>query len=568
MPLRPIHLIQPHYILLALSLFLAPPTLYVFIKNISSTITIKYLFLTPIKINLPIIIDSTSIIFAVLILFIAGNVLQFSTTYIATDKFTTRFSLITLLFVLSIITLIFTKRLIFILIGWDGLGFSSFLLVIYYQNNNSLSAGIATALTNRIGDTLILISIALLLTRGHWIITRSPPTHNKDLISLLIVTAALTKRAQIPFSSWLPAAIAAPTPVSALVHSSTLVTAGVFLLIRFYPSISPSPLFQPLLLIVASATIVIAGIRAMFECDIKKIIALSTLSQLGLIIATIALGLPTLATFHLFTHALFKALLFISAGTIIHFASHSQDLRLIGNTPQQLPITTSCMFIANTALCGAPFFAGFFSKDLILEITLSSPTNLLIVLIFFFATLLTTTYSTRFLLILLWPSISIPPLHPTNDENLSLTTPQLRLTSVIILFGAFASWSLIPITPHPTLPLWIKTLPLITTLLGAFGAWYTLHLGPQIPPKKTTTSPYFSIWFLKPLTTQNTLVPLIYAPNISNLIDHGWLNTILRKGPFLLLTSFAALLQHLQATTINAFLLRATILSSLLLLLF
>jgi NADH-ubiquinone oxidoreductase chain 5 len=139
--------------------------------------------------------------------------------------------------------------------------------------------------------------------------------------------AAITKRAQIPFSRWLPAAMAAPTPVSALVHSSTLVTAGVFLLIRFYPFLRSTTWFNQLLLLIAVTTTTMAGLRAITECDIKKIIALSTLRQLGIIIAAIGLGMVTLAYFHIVTHALFKALLFICAGTLINRHIHSQDLR-------------------------------------------------------------------------------------------------------------------------------------------------------------------------------------------------------------------------------------------------
>ena len=145
--------------------------------------------------------------------------------------------------------------------------------------------------------------------------------------AIAILIAAITKSAQIPFSSWLPAAMAAPTPVSALVHSSTLVTAGVFLLIRFHYFLSTVPIFNVLLLFVAVTTILIAGISATTECDIKKIIALSTLSQLGMIMTSLGLGIPNFALFHIITHAIFKALLFICAGEIIAIHAHAQELR-------------------------------------------------------------------------------------------------------------------------------------------------------------------------------------------------------------------------------------------------
>jgi len=141
-----------------------------------------------------------------------------------------------------------------------------------------------------------------------------------------------------------------------------------------------------------------AGIRAIAECDIKKIIALSTLRQLGVIISRLGLNLPLLTFFHLITHALFKALLFVCAGTIIHLHHHSQDLRSMGNLRIQIPLTSTCMIVANLALCGFPFFAGFYSKDLIIEFCLFSPTNTLIIVIFLVATALTAAYSVRFIL--------------------------------------------------------------------------------------------------------------------------------------------------------------------------
>lgn len=144
-----------------------------------------------------------------------------------------------------------------------------------------------------------------------------------------------------------------------------------------------------------------AGIAAMVECDLKKIIALSTLRQLGVIISTIALNLPNLAFFHLITHAIFKALLFITAGTLIHHFSHAQDLRQISSTAPQIPITACSILVARLALCGAPFLSGFYSKDLILEILLFNPSNILIIIIFILATALTAAYSTRLAISLL-----------------------------------------------------------------------------------------------------------------------------------------------------------------------
>jgi len=207
--------------------------------------------------------------------------------------------------------------------------------------------------------------------------------------------AAITKRAQIPFSAWLPAAMAAPTPVSALVHSSTLVTAGVFLLIRFFPFLKTFRFFQPALLFISVLTLLIAGIGANYENDLKKVVALSTLSQLGVMIISLGMGMPYLALFHLYTHALFKALLFLCAGAIIHNSSNAQDIRMMGMIASQAPLTTTCINVANLSLCGAPFLSGFYSKDLILEISLFQPTSFLMVLLIFIATGITAAYSFR-----------------------------------------------------------------------------------------------------------------------------------------------------------------------------
>lgn len=213
-------------------------------------------------------------------------------------------------------------------------------------------------------------------------------------IGIILVFAAITKRAQIPFSAWLPAAMAAPTPVSALVHSSTLVTAGVYLLIRFRNLLNNSFILKVLLLL-GGLTMFMAGLGANFEFDLKKIIALSTLSQLGLIIRILAIGLAVLSFFHLLAHALFKALLFICAGAVIHRIKNFQDIRFIGSLIYQMPLTISFFNVANLALCGIPFLAGFYSKDIILEVASFSIINFVSYFLYFFSTGLTVCYSLR-----------------------------------------------------------------------------------------------------------------------------------------------------------------------------
>lgn len=212
---------------------------------------------------------------------------------------------------------------------------------------------------------------------------------------LLLCIAALTKRAQFPFSSWLPAAIAAPTPVRALVHSSTLVTAGIFVIIRLRYNMPLSSRTCRILLLCGSVTCLLGGWAATYENDIKKVIALSTLRQLGVIVFRLGIGFPSLSLFHLYTHALFKALLFLAAGHILILAFGNQDVRIIGGLGIRLPFTSLIFTVRSLCLIGAPFIRAFYSKHLILELIIFSPINLVRVLIILVATIITAKYVFR-----------------------------------------------------------------------------------------------------------------------------------------------------------------------------
>nr|AKS03991.1 NADH dehydrogenase subunit 5 [Spadella cephaloptera] len=293
--------------------------------------------------------DYYSYSFSCLLFVVSSCVLTWSYYYMENESSYRRFLSLVCLFIFSMMTLIFIPSMLFTIIGWDGLGVTSFLLVIYYSNRKSLSSGMLTGLTNRIGDVLFLLAIPFLVFG------------NSNLwVSIFILTLCLTKSAQYPFSSWLPAAMAAPTPVSALVHSSTLVTAGLYLLVRY------NFCMNNLLLMLGTLTMMMAGICACAESDLKKIVALSTLSQLG--VMAIALGVQSkmLCFFHLLSHALFKALLFMCVGVLIHSVFGSQEMRCYNHSKSNL-WASSLIIVASTALCGFPFFSGFYSKDSIVE---------------------------------------------------------------------------------------------------------------------------------------------------------------------------------------------------------
>nr|UZN44220.1 NADH dehydrogenase subunit 5 [Acharax sp. NY-2022] len=487
------------------------------------------------NITFPIVLDSISLSCSALVCLISACVLLFSSSYMDNEVFLGRFIWLIMLFVLSMNLLVFIPNMVSLLIGWDGLGIISFVLVVYYENQKSLAAGMLTVLTNRIGDVMLILAITVMVNQGMWSITYMYMNSYSGLVALLVTIAAMTKSAQIPFSSWLPAAMAAPTPVSALVHSSTLVTAGVLLLIRFFPLLSEFNLFFVCTMLFSTMTLLMAGIGANYEFDLKKIIALSTLSQLGVMMMSLALKMPMLALFHLYTHAVFKALLFLCAGAIIYKNNHSQDVRTMGNIWRQMPVSSSCLNTANLALCGAPFMAGFYSKDLILEMFISSNSSFFMLLCVFFATGLTVTYSIRLSIYVLWSQNSSNSYMNMRDEDWRMTTSMLIL-AFIAISGGFFMQKLFPMfNENLFMPVEMKLLTSITIMLGVWWALVLWNSGYMYKYCSSMNKNFMSnMWFLIPLSTQPLILPLMsISAGFVKYVDQGWLEIYGGKGIFL-----------------------------------
>ena len=291
----------------------------------------------------------------------------------------------------------------------------------------------------------------------------------------LLIVGAMTKSAQFPFVRWLPAAMAAPTPVSALVHSSTLVTAGVFLLIRFFPVLQEVHNILFFLLLSASLTCMLAGMCAMVETDMKKVIALSTLSQLGTIMYRLAMAIPVFAFFHMISHALFKALLFIAAGILIHYHGHGQDLRRMGRI-FCFPFTSSILVTGRMALSGMPFLAGFYSKDLIIEAQYISSMNFLLVVIFVVGTILTTAYSMNFLINVLWlPRLSTPVrLFQPFFQGRTIGAMLMLAHSYVWIGAVIYVVCLLP-NIEACLPLYLKLQAMVAMVFGGRVIWGVKH---------------------------------------------------------------------------------------------
>uniref|UniRef100_A0AB39A6T6 NADH-ubiquinone oxidoreductase chain 5 n=1 Tax=Cryptochironomus defectus TaxID=2582960 RepID=A0AB39A6T6_9DIPT len=500
------------------------------------------------------IFDWISLLFMSFVLFISSLVIYYSKDYMAGDIFINRFILLVLLFVFSMMMMILSPNLISILLGWDGLGLVSYCLVIYYQNVKSYNAGMLTALSNRLGDVALLMSIAWMLNYGSWnflfYLEFMKMDYQMTIVGMMAVLAAMTKSAQIPFSSWLPAAMAAPTPVSALVHSSTLVTAGVYLLIRFSNLLLETNIAKFLLLI-SGLTMFMAGLGANFEFDLKKIIALSTLSQLGLMMSILAMGFYKLAFFHLLTHALFKALLFMCAGAIIHNMKNSQDIRDMGSLTIFMPLTISCLNVANLALCGFPFLAGFYSKDMILEMVLISNINLFSIFLFFFSTGLTVSYSFRLFYYSFVMSMNQSSMNILNDKSFIMFKSMFGLLVFAISGGAMLNWLIFPFPPMMCLSLVYKYSTLIICFIGGISGYIIANIN-FFTLNKSLNYYLFSffsssMWFMPVLSTVGAVYyPINMSFKIYKNLDQGWFEFFGIQQIFKIFMKFSNMIQFIQ----------------------
>nr|YP_009727751.1 NADH dehydrogenase subunit 5 [Rhinoestrus usbekistanicus]QHX99778.1 NADH dehydrogenase subunit 5 [Rhinoestrus usbekistanicus] len=499
-------------------------------EDISIFIEWELLSLNSWNIIMTLLFDWMSLLFMSFVLMISSLVIFYSKDYMSSDYKINRFILLVMMFVGSMMLLIISPNLVSILLGWDGLGLVSYCLVIYFQNIKSYNAGMLTALSNRIGDVALLLSIAWMLNYGSWnyIFYLEIMKNNFEMVTIgsLVVLAAMTKSAQIPFSSWLPAAMAAPTPVSALVHSSTLVTAGVYLLIRFNILLEFS-LMGNLLLLLSGLTMFMSGLGANYEFDLKKIIALSTLSQLGLMMSILSMGFYKLAFFHLLTHALFKALLFMCAGAIIHNMNNFQDIRLMGGLSKLMPFSISCFNVANLALCGMPFLAGFYSKDLILEIVLLSNVNLFSFFLFFFSTGLTVCYSFRLVYYTMTGNFYFFSLNLLNDESWVMLSSMMGLLILSIFGGSMLCWLIFPSPLFIILPFYLKLLTLWVCLLGGLVGYLVSMVSLFFFNKSlyNYNFSYFlgSMWFMPYISSYGIINYFLMAGKlVIKSIDHGW----------------------------------------------
>nr|BAL41005.1 NADH dehydrogenase subunit 5 [Dugesia ryukyuensis] len=373
--------------------------------------------------------DFYSCLFFMILFSIVFCVYTFISYYFFLEVNLFRFIYLLNTFILSMVLLIVSPNLVSLLVGWDGLGFISFLLVCWFGSSASFSSSLKTFLVNRFGDALFILGLVFIFSYGSFNYFSS--------FFFVLVLALMTNSALYPFNSWLPEAMAAPTPVSALVHSSTLVVSGLYVLFRYFDFLTVNVLF--FFTCIGLFTLYYGSFQALLAYDSKKLVAYSTLSQLGLLAFLLGLGLLDLFYFYLLVHAVFKASLFVSVGTYMVVGSHHQDMRYLSSVWFMNPVSLVVFIFSLLSLSGLPFFSCFFFKELVLSNIVNLNFGLFYIIFFLSSLLFTVLYSFRFLFVFVFNS----SFYINSFLNYSYALLSSNIFSFFMLFyGLFFSYGL------------------------------------------------------------------------------------------------------------------------------
>ena len=394
--------------------------------------------------------DSLTVSMLIPVLIVSFLVHVYSKGYMDQDPHNQRFYSYLSLFTFMMIMLVSSDNLLLMFVGWEGVGICSYLLVSFWftrieANKSSISA----FLTNRVGDSFLTVGMLIIIwsisSIQYNIIFSLSPYISESIITVVgicLLIGAMAKSSQVGLHVWLPMAMEGPTPVSALIHAATMVTAGVYLLMRFSPLIEYSSTVLILCLWIGAITTVFSSLIGLFQQDIKKVIAYSTMSQLGMMVIAIGLSSYNIALFHLINHAFYKALLFLGAGAVIHAVGDNQDFRKYGGLISYLPLTYTVMLIASFSLIAIPFMTGFYSKDLILESSYGEYNifGSVIYIIAVIGAMFTTLYSFKLLYITFLgnpngPIINYKQFKPAHEGNIFMNMPLIVLAFFSIFFG-------------------------------------------------------------------------------------------------------------------------------------